>query len=195
MSFHCSRVQWQRALHHSNRRLALCLVMLGLCAAAQTWKLISWSSRWTVIVPTLLPEAVGNLSVATEDRWFLCAMRLSTQQSRPVSFCGRPFRGWAVVAPRRIHFTITALTVDRGSSRAEVWRADLLERWHPMTVLHWNELSSSARPFYCQRLSMEIAWLCARSYIPVSNGCVWNSQIYSFEGVSTYVCVYFGLIQ
>ena len=48
---------------------------------------------------------------------------------------GNAFRGWAVVAPRRFHFIITALTVDRGSpSGAEIWRTDLLERWHPMTV-------------------------------------------------------------
>jgi hypothetical protein len=43
--FHCSRVQWQRALHHSSRRLALGMVMLGLYAAAQPWKPISRSSR------------------------------------------------------------------------------------------------------------------------------------------------------
>jgi hypothetical protein len=34
MHFHCSRVQWRRALQHSSRRLALRMVTLGLCAAA-----------------------------------------------------------------------------------------------------------------------------------------------------------------
>ena len=43
MHFHCSRVQWKRALHHSSRRLALCMVFLGLCAAARPWKPISRS--------------------------------------------------------------------------------------------------------------------------------------------------------
>jgi hypothetical protein len=66
--FHCSRVQWQRALHHSSWRLALRMI-LGLCAAAQPWKPISRSSRRTVIVLMLLPEAVCKsvVSVATED--------------------------------------------------------------------------------------------------------------------------------
>ena len=39
--FHCSRVQWRRALHQCSRRLALCMVILGLCAAARPWKPIS----------------------------------------------------------------------------------------------------------------------------------------------------------
>uniref|UniRef100_A0A673Y802 Uncharacterized protein n=1 Tax=Salmo trutta TaxID=8032 RepID=A0A673Y802_SALTR len=66
--------------------------------------------RRTVLVLTLFPEAVWNsvVSVATEDRQFL-----------------------------RFHFTITALTVDRGSSsRAKILLTDFLERWHPMTMLY-----------------------------------------------------------
>ena len=110
---------------------------------------------------------------------------------RSVSFCGLPLRGWAVVAPRRFHFTITALTVDWGSSsRAEMLRTDLLERWHPMTVPRWKWLNSSVRPFYCQCLSMSIAFLWAWCYTPVSNGFGWNSRIHSFEGLSTYFCIY-----
>ena len=35
MRFHCSRVQWWRALRHSSRHLALCMVILGLCVAAR----------------------------------------------------------------------------------------------------------------------------------------------------------------
>ena len=102
---------------------------------------------------------------------------LSTWWSCSVSLCGLPLRGWAV--PRLFHFTVTALTVDRGSSsRAEIWWTDLLERWHPMTVPPWKSLSSSVRPFYCQRLSMEIAWRCARFYTPVCNMCGWNSWIH-----------------
>jgi hypothetical protein len=65
--FHCSRVQWRWALYHSSRRFTLHMLILGLCAAARPWKPISRSSRWTVIVLTLLPEAVWNsvVSVAT----------------------------------------------------------------------------------------------------------------------------------
>ena len=40
--FHCSRVQWWRALHHSSRRLALHMLILGLCAAARPWKPLNY---------------------------------------------------------------------------------------------------------------------------------------------------------
>jgi hypothetical protein len=80
------------------------------------------------------------VSVAAENSWFLGATRFSTLRS--VSLCGLPPRGWAVVAPRRFHFRITALTVDRDSfSKAEFWRTDLLERRHPMTVPRWKSFS------------------------------------------------------
>ena len=107
-----------------------------LGAAARPWKPISWSSRWTVLELTLLPEAVWNsvVSVATEDRRFVCATCFSTQRSHSVSLCGQRRRGWAIVAPSRFHFTITTLTDDRGSfSREDIWRS----------------LNSSVRPFYC----------------------------------------------
>ena len=95
--FHCSVVQWRRALHHPSQRLASCMVIL--CAAAQPWKPISRSSRLTFIALTLLLEAVWNsvLSVATKDRWLLRATRFSTCWSRSVSLCGLPLRGWVVV--------------------------------------------------------------------------------------------------
>ena len=128
-----------------------------------------------------LPEAVWNsvVSVEIEDRLFVRATYFSIRRSHSVSLCGLPLRGWDIVAPKRFHFTITALTVDRGSSsRAEIWRTDLLERWHPMTVPCWKSLNSKVRPFCCQCLSMGIEWLCARFYTPVSNGCGWNSQIH-----------------
>ena len=156
--FHCSRVQWWRASHHCWQRLALRMVILGLCAAGHPWKPISRNSWRTVLVLMLLPEAVWNsvVNVATEDRWFLCASAL-----------GGPVL-WVCVV---YHFP-------GSSSRAESWWTDLLEWWHPMTVPHWKSLSSSVRRFYCQYLSMEIAWLCSRFYTPVSNGCGWNSQIH-----------------
>ena len=37
----CSRVQWRKPLHHSSRRLALRMVILGLCVVARPWKLNS----------------------------------------------------------------------------------------------------------------------------------------------------------
>jgi hypothetical protein len=60
---------------------------LKLMCGCSAMKPISWSSRRTVIVLTLLPEAVWNsvVSVATEDKLFLRAARFSTQLSRSVS--------------------------------------------------------------------------------------------------------------
>ena len=68
------------ALHHSSRRFALHMVILGLCVAARPWKTISWSFRRTVLVLMLLPEAVCDLvvSVATVDSWFLHASALGS---------------------------------------------------------------------------------------------------------------------
>jgi hypothetical protein len=124
----------------------------------------------------------GSLELGNECcNWgrFLRATHFGTRQSRSVSLCGLPVRGWAVVAPRHFHFTITALIVDWGCSyRADILRTDLLERWHPMTVLCWKSLRSSLRLFYCQCLSMEIAWLCVQLYTPVCNGYGWNSWIH-----------------
>ena len=153
----------------------------------------SWCSWRTVLVMTLLREGVWKslVSVATELRWFLRTMCFNTRRSSSVSLCGLSLRGWASAAPRHFHLKITALEVDRGSSsRSEIWRTDLLERWHPMTVPRWKSLSSLVRPFYCQCLSMEIAWPCARYYTPFSNGCGWNSRIYKFQEVSTYIYTY-----
>jgi hypothetical protein len=81
-------------------------------------------------VLTLPPESVWNLVVndATEDRQFFTCKTLQL-------VCGLPLCGWAVVAPKRFHFTITELTVDRGSSsRADILQTDLLDRGYPMTV-------------------------------------------------------------
>ena len=137
--FHGTRVQWQWALHHSNWRLALRMVILGLCAAARPWKHISGSSHQTVLVLTLLPESVWNsvVNVATDDRLFFHTTHYSTQRSHSVNLCGS----------ETFPLHKTALTVDRGSSRrAEIWWTDFLERWHHMTVPHWKSLRSSISP-------------------------------------------------
>jgi hypothetical protein len=176
--FHCSRVQWQWALHHSSRRLALRIVIFGLCAT-QPWKPISWSSRQTAIVLMLIPEAVWNLvvSVATEDRQFIRATWFSTLRSRSVSLCGLPLRGWAVVAPRHVHFIITALNraalVGKKFDELTCWKGGIL--WQCHTKSHWALQNG---PFYCQCLSMEIEFLCARFYTPVSNTCGWHGWIH-----------------
>jgi hypothetical protein len=108
--FPCSRVQWKWVLHYS-QYLTLRMVILGLCAVAQPWKCISWSSRRTVIVLKLLPEAVWNsvVSVATEARRFLLAMCFSSQRSRSVSLCGLPLHGWAGATWQRCQVENTEL--------------------------------------------------------------------------------------
>ena len=122
-----------------------------------------------------------RLSVANEDRLFLH----TTHFSGPVlwSFVVYQFAAEPVVAPTGSHFTITTLTIVRGSSsRAGIWQTHLLERWHPMTVRRWKSLSSSVRPFYCQCLSMEIAWQCARFYTPVINSVVEIAKSSNLKG-------------
>jgi hypothetical protein len=155
------------------------------CSAMETnFMKIPTNSSCAVVASKVSLE----MSVSTEDMIFTC---FSTRLSHSVSLCGLPLCGWVVVASRRFHFTISALTVDRSSSsRAKIWQTDLLERWYPMMLPHRKSLSFSVKPFYCQCLSMEIAWRCARFYRAVSNGCGWNSQIHSFEGVSPYFCIY-----
>jgi len=84
----------------------------------------------------VLPEVVwySVVSDTADDGRFLRTTRFSTRRPLSVSLRGLPLCGRAVVAPRRFHFTIIALTVDRGtSSRAEISRTDLWQRWHPMT--------------------------------------------------------------
>ena len=111
-----------------------------------------------------------------------------TRRSHSVSLCGLPLCDWAVAAPRRFHFTKTALTVDRGnSSRAEIWQTDMLERWHHMMVPRWKSLSSSVRLFYCQCLSMEIAWLCSILYIRQQRVCNANPQIWRGVHILLYI--------
>jgi hypothetical protein len=132
--------------------------ILSLCAAARPWKPISWSYRGTVIVLTLL--SCGSLELGSEccsrGQTFLCATPFSTRLSRSVSLCGLPLRGWAVVAPRHFDFTITSLTVARGSPiRAEIWQPDLW-LW-PMAAPRWKSLISLVRPFYCQCLIIHLS--------------------------------------
>ena len=95
----------------------------------------------------------GSLELNSEccNRGQNIVTHFSTWQSRSVSLCGIPLRGWAVIAHKCFHYTITAHTVDRGSSsREDILRTDLLEGRHLMMVPRWKSLSSSVRPFFCQ---------------------------------------------
>jgi hypothetical protein len=83
-------------LHSSS--WCLHILILGLCAAARPWKPTSWSTQRTVLVRTLIPEAVWN-SVVSVDRRFLHTTHFSTRWCHSVSLCGLPLLGWATVAP------------------------------------------------------------------------------------------------
>jgi hypothetical protein len=124
--FHCSRVQWWRALHHSSRRLALGMVILGLCAAARPWKPISWSSWRIVIVLTLLLKVVWNSVVNVAAILWSCVAYYFAAEPLLLLDC--------------FHLTIKALTVDQSR------QTYLLERLHPMTAPRWlSSLSISVR--------------------------------------------------
>ena len=138
-------------------------------------KLYSWHyALGQIAFSWHLPNPDLSVGLPDCDAWFITPENAFPLLQSPMAMSFRPFQ---------------SLIVDRGrSSRAEIWQTDLLERWHSVTVPRWKSLSSSVRPFYCQCLSLEIAWLGARFYTPVSNGCGWNSRIHWFEGVSTYFC-------
>jgi hypothetical protein len=184
-----------RALHHSSRYLTLCMVILTFtlylshladaltllcgCLAMET---ISWSSWWNGSYADIASRAGLELSIECCNRGHTVFKHFSTRWSHSASLCDLPLRCRAVVAPRRFHFTITALRVDRGSfSSAELWRTDLLERWHLMTVPCWKSLVLLKSSFYCQCLSIEVACLCVRFYTLVSNRCAWNSGLHKFS--------------
>ena len=123
------------------------------------------------------------VSVATEDRQFLHTTRFSTRQSHSVSLSGLPLRSWAVVAPRRFPFTITALTVDQGSSsRAEICLKGVI-LWRCYIESHWALQQDQATANVCR---WRLQGCVLNFYTPVSNGCDWNSRIHYFEVVSTY---------
>uniref|UniRef100_A0A674ET40 Macrophage stimulating 1 n=1 Tax=Salmo trutta TaxID=8032 RepID=A0A674ET40_SALTR len=76
--FHCSRVQWQRALHHSSQHLILRMVILGFCAAARPLndfqrsegrELVptSWNSARVLILPGLTLEDCARRCSHTLD--------------------------------------------------------------------------------------------------------------------------------
>ena len=159
--------------HHSSRRLALRMVILGLCAAAQQWKPISWSSRWTGLVPTMLPEAVSNsgVSVATDYRQFFPSYPL--QRSHSVSLCGLPLRGWAVVAPRCFYFTITALTVDR----AALTRQKFYKLTNSATLKVTEHFSNFSKATLLPMFVYGECMLCAQFYTHVRIRCGGNSHI------------------
>ena len=88
----------------------------------------------------------------------------SAQRSRSVSLCGLPLRGWAVVARRRFHFTITALTVDRGSSS----RANIMN-WFVGNVASYDGATLKVIELFCKAILLPVF-----VYGDCMHGCVLN---------------------
>ena len=82
--FHCSRVQWRRALHHCIRRFALHLVMHGLDTAARPWKPIflklSMHCSWANL------KATWSLEVCSDWLCRLCPLYASASADPALSF-------------------------------------------------------------------------------------------------------------
>ena len=128
---------------------ALYLLMYGLDADARPWKPIPWSSLRTVLELIWRPHEVWrSVAIDSAESWrLLSTMRLSIRWPRSIILRGLPLCGWVAVVPNHFHFVIIPLTVDCGIFRSEeISRLDLLHRWHPITVPHWNSLSSWERP-------------------------------------------------
>ena len=83
-------------LLHQTLPLALCIEAGCVLLAPAKHRFVRLTGRWW--------------------RRFLCTAWFSIQWSSTVSLCGLPLHGWDVVSPRHFQITITALTVDRGSS-------------------------------------------------------------------------------
>lgn len=82
--------------------------------------------------------------------WLLynVTMLMLANWPRSVSLHGLLCHGWAVVDPRRFHFTIIAFGANQGrSSRGEISWIDLWQKWHPMTLPCVKSLRSSVRLF------------------------------------------------
>jgi hypothetical protein len=122
----------------------------------------------------LLPETVCNsvVSVATEDGWFLCATR------------------WTVIGPRHFHFTIaTQLTeaalAGQKFDKLTCWKGGI--QWRCNVEGHWAlQWGHSTANVCLWRLHGGVLDF----YTPASNMFGWNSRLQSFEGMSTYFCIY-----
>ena len=113
-------------------------------------QLLSHANPFHEVLYTLLEliwrphEVWRSVVIDSAESWRpLLTKRLSICWPRSVILRGLPLHGWVAVVPNRFHFVIIPLTVDCGIFRSkEISRLDLLHRWHPITVPHWNSQSS-----------------------------------------------------
>ena len=96
-----------------------------------------------------------------------------------------------LLTPNRFHFVIIPLTVDCWIFRSEeISWLDLLHRWHPISVPHWNSLSSWEWPISSQ---MFVETVCMPRYL-LLNTCGhrsdWNTLFHLFGWVSEHFWQY-----
>lgn len=121
----------------------------------------------------------------------LRTMRFSIRWSRSVSLRGLSLCGRVAVVPKHFHFLIIQLTVDCGIFRSEeISRLDLLHRWHPITVPHWNSLSSWERPILSQMFVKAVCMPRCLILYTCGHGNDWNSWFWLFGSVSEYFWQY-----
>jgi hypothetical protein len=137
--FHCCRVQWRQALHHFTP---------NPFHETPDEQFLCWHC---------FQRHFGTWC------WVLGLRRNDFFYTLLASVLGSPIL-WACVAYHFVDELLLLLDVSTSQSqhlqltRVEIW----LTCWKGcrLTVPHWMSLSSSVRPFYCQCLTMEIAWLC-----------------------------------
>ena len=137
-----AKPRWWSVIHHFRELISTASVQwpwaLYLCVTARPWKPIHEAPDEQFLCWRCFQRQFGTqlwvLQQRTDDFYTLGASAL---RSRAVSLCSLTLCGWAVVAPRRFHFTITALIVNWGStSRANIWGTDV-ESGHS-TVCLWR---------------------------------------------------------
>ena len=166
--FVCWTARWWNVIQHSRKCISTATESNGgelYTTPADTWHCALCNLR--LVCGCLAMETYFMLLCwHCFQRYWVLQQTIFTSyalQSRSVSLWPTP-SAEALLLLDICTFTKTSLTVDWGSSsRAYIWRTDLLERWHPMTVPLW-------RPFYCQWLFMGIAWLCAQFYTQLKSG-------------------------
>lgn len=103
--------------------------------AAQPWKPMPLSSRYTVFVLMLTLEELWSSAIIESAECFLllCKVRVHIQQLRCLTLCG-----WVTVVLWKTNKqTVSSWTVEEARNFTN-W---LLQWWHPITVIHLNSLS------------------------------------------------------
>ena len=123
----CWYIAWMQLISHGTHSLKISTHCSWVNLKA-TWSLKVWSDWLCRKLPTSVHYAPQHpLTTLRHFTW--------------------PTTSWlSCCHSHHFHFVVIPLTVDCGIFRSEeISRLDLLHRWHPITVPHWNSLSSWER--------------------------------------------------